>query len=185
MDEFVIAFDSDENAGILEDANYGFSINFMSNMMDLVIQSITVFEGAYQRNRWIPQIIGVSAAVFLIIVLFVFFGVRHYQLRKAKKRRNEDAFCIKRPMVLSINIGHYQRNPQKPGVEGIYYNDLEAVDLDYVNMQRMCEEMGCEPFPKEPKYEWTQQEVVNFLYERASELSKNIGDDRTRYQYDS
>ena len=76
--------------------------------------------------------------------------------------KNRYSYSIKRPLVISINIGIYNKNPSNPGMTGIRVDDL-PIETDYDNVKKLCNKFNYTLFPKIAKYEWTQQESVNFI----------------------
>ena len=92
---------------------------------------------------------------------------------------------LQKPMVISINIGYYQNKPKNPGIKGVSCKDLDGIHHDYHHMKKLCNALNYELFPKEEKYFWTQQEIVEFLEECADELSQNICGKQSVYKYDS
>ena len=103
------------------------------------------------------------------------------------RSRNTNAYSIRNPMVLSINIGHYDEHPKNPGITA-HCPDLNGIDNDYKHMRQLCDALKYELYPKPAKYYWTQNEIIRFLGESAAKLEQKVLDDQdnknTKSRYD-
>ena len=76
------------------------------------------------------------------ITFIVIRGCNHMKKVKNLKRtaalRSKYTHSIRKPMVISINIGFYQNNPKNSGLPVLYVENLEVIDKDYEHIKRLC-----------------------------------------------
>lgn len=52
--------------------------------------------------------------------------------------------------------------------------DLWGIDNDYKHWQELCDTFNYDLFPKKEKYQWTQNELIDFLEKKAKYYSEKI-----------
>eukprot|EP01084_Bolivina_argentea_P041049 75746_1 len=119
----------------------------------------------------ISSIIG----TILIVAIIGYICKRNKQLAAEVKRQTQHTHYIKNPLVLFVGIGFYDDNAKNPGAN-IYCNDLNGVDRDYENVKKFCELFNYDMYPKpqHAKYDWTEEEIKEFLNEKILYAEANI-----------
>eukprot|EP01084_Bolivina_argentea_P052814 96980_1 len=159
---------------------------FKSNMIDFAIDSNSnnlQIEYSYTApfSLTTKEIAGIIIGILIIAITVVGLTFCCYRNRKALKeettRRMKHAKDIHNPMVISIGIANYFNDETDIGIDDIYCNDLNGIDRDFENIKRLCELCNYYYFPKYPKFEWTQKEIVDFLTECAQVANDNVTND--------
>eukprot|EP01084_Bolivina_argentea_P052475 96406_1 len=181
--QFEIQFDS------YSDNDPRFQVDFKPKTIDLHIDSDDTYSAVYTP----PLSAGIIAAIIIGGCILVFFIVaislylqkikqKNKRLEKEKTLQEEErakhTIPVTNMMVISINIGKYMDRKKIDEFEietTVKCDDLDGVQRDYANIKALCDELNYDIYPSYEKYEWTENEIVTFLKERAEDFGKNNG----------
>ena len=101
-----------------------------------------------------------------------------------KSRRDRKTIYIQRPMVISVAIGEYDKNPKDKEVIGIL-QDLHGIEKDIkITRDTFQHTLNYEFHPQYPdaddghfKVRWTEKEIMDLLTQKASDLENNLAND--------
>ena len=109
-------------------------------------------------------------------------GIACYCYKKRNEKQNEEIMVVKNAMAITIAIGKYDEYPdsQNEALQEIYLGDLD-VEQDIENLSTLFgkDYLNYKMYPEYDnlitlKMHWTQEELIEFLNEKAEELNENI-----------
>eukprot|EP01084_Bolivina_argentea_P303166 523351_1 len=116
--------------------------------------------------------------VVLIAVIVIYYKRKNKKIvsenKELKEQQAKYTHYITNPLVLYIGIEYYNKVTDTPHAITNHIDDLDGIDNDYENVDRLCKLFNYVLFPKELKLEWTQEEIITFLQKHADNVSKNI-----------
>eukprot|EP01084_Bolivina_argentea_P076461 138579_1 len=128
------------------------------------------------------EFIGFISGILAIFIFIVVALICYYKYYKMEKK----SIYIKNGFVIIVGIGEYDDTMfgSNPHING-YLNDLGGIDKDIENMIKLFhDELNFDIYPEEyldcikngydPKQCWTEEQLKNFLEDRAKYLSDNI-----------
>ena len=128
--------------------------------------------------EWICRYFIGSAVGMVSLTCIIFLMCYCY-----KRRQDSKKIEIKNPLVISIGIGIYDKSPISPEIQRTL-RDLEPIAIDIANsIQVFNEALGYELYPNyddqdEDSYKltWQQDELIQFLQNKAGDLENNLRD---------
>eukprot|EP01084_Bolivina_argentea_P277725 474263_1 len=119
-----------------------------------------------------PIIIGSCILMLSILIIFCICYKKHQ-----KNERTKHQMLIRNPMVLLIGVGDYDAEPIEQDIDAAV-SDL-PVDIDINNLLRLFRDhFAYEIYPKYDKkcsnIAWSQEELINFLNEKAQIFEENV-----------
>ena len=113
-------------------------------------------------------------AIFIICILLICLWRKRNQRTKIAKLTR----YIKNPLVITIAIGEYDKDPKDSELGDLLFSDLTAIDNDIKNLVNLFEYSL--NYTMSPKYDiinidintyWTRKEIIKLLKQKAKELS--------------
>eukprot|EP01084_Bolivina_argentea_P316133 547911_1 len=163
-----------------------FDISFTPNVIDVSVKGPNQFSIVYSKvkNRNLKQsfweslsVVGkfgiiIGAIIFVLSVSLIIYYYKKFAHEKAIRLKFAKDIC--NPMVISIGIAFYN---QEAGVDAgldVHCPTLDGIDRDYHNIKTLCKLLNWTIYPAEDKFEWTQNEIITFIQQRAKEASDNV-----------
>eukprot|EP01083_Nonionella_stella_P243872 849367_1 len=112
----------------------------------------------------------ILTGMIIVVILLVYY----YNYLRYNKRIE-----IKNPMIITVAIGIYDPDPPNPEVINGGLSDLYGIDKDVRNLFGLFrDQMHYTFFPNHDlstiKMQWSKEEIMNLLHEKAIELSQNL-----------
>ncbi len=136
----------------------------------------------------------INVMVFIIVccLLCIIITVLYYKWRKSKQQIKAKTLPVTNPMVISIAIGRYDKQPDNPDIDAELPN-LDEIRIDIDNVTKLFGKHGLnyQIIPNyddlnesEYKIRWTEQELVQFLQEQSNKLEQNLSNKEQENHYD-
>eukprot|EP01084_Bolivina_argentea_P022351 41530_1 len=160
------------------------SVIFESNTIDLNVYSAQDLSVLYLQRRentthmtsklkfW--QIILICVCSFslclIITTIICYYNKRNKRLSLELEQQEKCTNYIKNPLVLCIGISSYEYVSNANLETEIYCQNLCGIDRDYENIKTLCKFLNYDIYPQYDKYNWTQDDMITFLNERAQDI---------------
>eukprot|EP01083_Nonionella_stella_P276802 940870_1 len=130
-------------------------------------QFVTTLEGI---DKKVVMAIVLGSVCVVGSILLVVIRAR----RKRRARLEALTTYIHNPMVIFVGIAVYEERPDDPQVEG-HFRDLGGIDVDSRHVTELFgDKLNYDVFPKQLKVQWTLNEMMEFLKDKADSLESNV-----------
>ena len=128
-------------------------------------------------ERYLSIIMIIAGCITVVVILYVCYN----EFKRRKKWRKLELLTtyIKKPLVVPIAIGEYDKHPLNSALKQTRLQDLTAIDKDIKNIQQLFGDTfnyRVMPFHDNDniKTHWTKSEVMDLLEGQAAYLDKAI-----------
>eukprot|EP01083_Nonionella_stella_P039233 106707_1 len=176
--ECSVNINDDEMEAEKKNAVKALDLQIESHSIDLFINTTSAahYGAKYTRQTFLMNMIGgIVGGVFLLCVIgfILMYLCKRKEREKAEQERNKYVYLITNPMVIFVGVAEYDDKIAGAGVD-VICKPLYGIDRDFSNINRLCTACNYNNvFPTNEKFKWTQQEMVDFLKQKAVEIARN------------